>query len=72
MKRVLISWPEVYEITGIHRSTAWRKEIVGEFPPRIITGFNEVKWDKALVKEWLKDNNKGGFKGKCTKKRNTK
>ncbi len=71
-KRILITWPEVHELTKINRSTEWRKEQQGLFPRRIITGFNSVRWDKAEVLEWLKFNNPGGRKGKNTCKDLTK
>lgn len=73
MKRDLIRWPEVYKLTKLNRATVWRKEANGKFPNKIITGFNEVKWDRAQILEWLKHNNKGGHQGKCTlKERRTK
>ena len=65
-KRMLIPWQEVYELTKINRSTEWRKEQLGLFPRRIITGFNSVRWDKAEILEWLKFNNPGGTRGKNT------
>ena len=64
--RTLITWNEVFALTNINRSTEWRKEQLGLFPRRIITGFNSVRWDKSEVLEWLKFNNPGGRKGKNT------
>lgn len=66
MKRKLISWPEVFKLTNLARSTAWRQEERGLFPARIIVGFNSVRWDEREILEWLKVNHRGGVRGRRT------
>lgn len=72
MKKKLLTWPEVQRLTNVDRSTAWRQEEKGIFPPRIIVGFNAVRWDEAEVLKWLKLNNQGGVKGRPTCKNKKK
>ena len=40
----LLSWPQVYDIIPIARSTAWRQEQVGKFPKRVTISPGRVGW----------------------------
>lgn len=48
-----IRFPEVHSLVGLSRSTIWRLEGRGEFPPRRRVGKNVVGWIEQEVKDWI-------------------
>jgi len=45
---------EVVDLTGLSRTTIWRKERAGEFPARVRLGENSVGWRVSEVNGWVK------------------
>lgn len=52
-------FPAIRAITGLSRSTLWRKEKSGDFPARIQLGEQSVGWSAAEVDRWLKSRQRG-------------
>lgn len=46
--------PVVIGKTGISRTTIWRLERAGEFPPRRRIGANAVGWLRSEVVSWMR------------------
>lgn len=46
---------EVADRTGLSKTTIWRLERDGDFPPRRRLGSNSVGWVEAEIDEWLKN-----------------
>jgi prophage regulatory protein len=44
---------EVFSITGLSRSTRWRLEKAGLFPPRRSLGNNSVGWLDSEINHWI-------------------
>jgi len=44
---------EVVDLTGLSRTTIWRKERAGEFPARVRLGENSVGWRAGEVNRWI-------------------
>ena len=44
---------DVTKLTGLSRTTLWRLESNGEFPPRVRLGLNSVGWRKDEVDNWI-------------------
>ena len=49
----VIRLDEVAELTGLSRTTIWRKCRAGEFPARIKLGSHSVGWFLHEVEGWL-------------------
>lgn len=49
----IIRLPEVLHLTGLSRTTLWRKEQGGDFPSRLRLGVNSVGWLYADVAAWI-------------------
>jgi len=49
----IIRTEEVTKKTGLSRTTLWRRERAGHFPPRRDLGGGMVGWLEADVDEWL-------------------
>lgn len=49
----LIRVDEVIELTGLARTTIWRRERDGDFPARRRLGENSVAWSEREVLEWI-------------------
>lgn len=45
---------ELHELTGLSRTTIWRMEHKGEFPPRVPLSGNIVGWRYSEIMEWMK------------------
>lgn len=48
---------EVTEITGMSRTTIWRREIEKDFPRRISLGKSSVGWKVSEIDSWIKSRN---------------
>lgn len=55
MERIL-RIPEVVEITGLSRTTIWRRVKSGDFPAPVrlgSLGTRSVGWRESAIREWL-------------------
>ena len=50
----LLRFPAVRERTGLSRSTIWRLERRGEFPPHRRISANAVAWVEEEVADWIR------------------
>lgn len=50
----IVRTKELVELTGLSRSTIWRREKVGKFPSRVNLSENSVGWRWSEVSEWMK------------------
>jgi prophage regulatory protein len=48
-----IRQPEVEQLTGLSRTTIWRRERVGQFPPRRALGGGLTGWLASEVAAWI-------------------
>ncbi len=46
---------EVQKVTGLSRTTLWRLERDGKFPPRVALCPGSVGWRLSEVEEWVKE-----------------
>lgn len=44
---------DVTELTGLSRTTIWRREQEGDFPARLQLGPNSVGWKESDVLGWI-------------------
>lgn len=51
----LLRWPQVREIVGLSRTTAWRLQKAGLFPDPIEVSVNRVAWRERDVEAWCAD-----------------
>lgn len=49
----LLRVDDVCELTGLSRTTIWRRERKGDFPGRVRLGPNSVGWRAGEVEEWI-------------------
>ena len=49
----ILSYPQLKEIVPASRTTLWRWEKRGLFPPRVRLGPNMVGWCEESIKAWL-------------------
>lgn len=49
----IIRWPELKTITGLARTTVWRREKLGRFPKKVDLGGGLIGWRSDEVEEWL-------------------
>ncbi len=47
--------PKVKDETGLSKSTRWRLEKAGEFPPKVQLGPRAVGWRAEEIIQWCKD-----------------
>ena len=59
----LIRLKEVLGLTGLSRSTVYRKKRVGTFPESVQLGERVVAWWEAEVREWMASRPKSGTRG---------
>ena len=55
MNNKILRFQEVTELTGLSRSTIWRKERLGLFPKRKQLGLNSVGWYESDIQQWLEN-----------------
>jgi prophage regulatory protein len=55
MAERLLRTVEVVDRTGLGRTTLWRWEKEGRFPPRRRIGNGTVAWLESEVEEWIQD-----------------
>jgi prophage regulatory protein len=53
----IIREPAVHDITGLSRTTRWRLEREGKFPPRRRLSDNAVGWLESEIREWIASRN---------------
>lgn len=53
MNNKILRFQEVTELTGLSRSTIWRKERLGLFPKRKQLGLNSVGWLESDIQKWM-------------------
>ena len=54
---------EVLGLTGLSRSTVYRKQRAGTFPESVQLGERVVAWREAEVREWMASRPKSGARG---------
>jgi prophage regulatory protein len=55
----VIRWPEVRALTGLSRTSVWRREREGDFPARIRLTPGSCGWIEAEVLDWLASRRRG-------------
>lgn len=48
----LLPWPKVRDLTGISRTTAWRLQKTGDFPPPVVISPGRVGWRESELTAW--------------------
>lgn len=51
----VISMHTVISMTGISRTTIWRRERAGDFPKRIQLSPGRVGWKAVEIQAWIED-----------------
>lgn len=51
----LVPFREVAQRVALSRSTIWRMERAGQFPPRRRLSVNKVAWWEPEIEEWLRN-----------------
>lgn len=51
----LLRWPQVREIVGLSRTTAWRLQKAGLFPTPVWVSVNRVAWRERDIEAWCAD-----------------
>lgn len=51
----LLPWPQVREIVGLSRTTAWRLQKAGLFPLPVQVSVNRVAWRERDIEAWCAD-----------------
>lgn len=54
MESVFVRWPQVKALTGLSRTTVWRREKAGEFPKRRSLGGSAIGWLQSELEQWAK------------------
>jgi prophage regulatory protein len=49
----MVRWPEVRELTGISRTTAWREIRGGRFPNPVKLTTHSVAWRQSEIESWI-------------------
>ncbi len=52
--------PEVERLIGMSRSSIYRLESLGQFPPRVRISQRAVGWPRESVREWLANRPQAG------------
>ena len=47
-----LPWPQVRDLTGVSRATAWRQERAGDFPARVQLSPGRVGWWESEITRW--------------------
>jgi len=55
MKKRILTAKEVREATGLARTTVWRLEKDGRFPPRVQLSDRRVGWRADDVEQWARN-----------------
>ncbi len=50
---------EAIRVTGLSRTTLWRLERAGQFPPRRRLGRNSIGWLQGEIEAWMKSRPRG-------------
>ena len=50
---------QVMKVTGLSRSTLWRLERRGDFPPRLRLSWNSCGWLDSEIQDWLRSRPRG-------------
>jgi prophage regulatory protein len=53
MRDQFLRFSEIHKITGLSRSTIWRREKDGTFPARRKISDNRVAWLRSQVEDWI-------------------
>jgi len=53
MQDSYVRWPTVKSLTGLSRTTVWRLEKSGQFPPRRQLGAKSVAWLQSELTSWV-------------------
>jgi len=48
----LLPWKKVKDLTGLSRTTAWRLQKAGDFPPPVVISPGRVGWRESEVAVW--------------------
>lgn len=48
----LLPWTKVRDLTGISRTTAWRLQKAGDFPPPVVISPGRVGWRESELEAW--------------------
>lgn len=48
----LLAWPRVKDLTGLSRTTAWRLQKAGDFPPPVRVSPGRVSWRESDIVAW--------------------
>ena len=59
----LIRLTEVMDLTGLSRSTLYRKKRAGDFPESVELGERVVAWWQSEVRAWMASRPKSGTRG---------
>ena len=59
----LIRLTEVLDLTGLSRSSLYRKKRAGDFPESVELGERVVAWWQSEVLEWMASRPKSGTRG---------
>ena len=55
----ILRLPDLVRVTGLSRTTLWRLEREGTFPPRVRLSENSVGWREDEVLTWLESRPRG-------------
>lgn len=55
----ILRTPDVIRATGLSRTTLWRLERLGDFPPRVRLGANSIGWVESEVQAWIETRPRG-------------
>ncbi len=58
ISEAIIRFPALTRLTGLSRSSIYRKELTGTFPRRRRLGPNSVGWITSEVLAWIRDTQK--------------
>ena len=53
METRMLRVPEVMKLTGLSRTTLWRRVRTGTFPPPTELGENSIGWPESEIAGWL-------------------
>lgn len=48
----LLPWKKVKDITGLSRTTAWRRQKAGDFPQPVVISPGRVGWRESEIAAW--------------------
>lgn len=50
----LLPWAEVRELTGLSRTTVWRRQKAGDFPAPVVISPGRVGWRESEIVAWAR------------------